>query len=174
MRQCHDHVLGAIAKRLSGFRFSEPAEPSIELKARYSAGKLKNVYSVPNGAVPGWSVHFYCGAKSRYFAFFKYDWVSACRIADCIMLRIGARRCKTIRPVTPDEYNFGSSLQAELDSKNPVLAELLDRVEKHLDSIGALSSTQSPQALVTRVELLEKQVAVLVQAVQALTPKANA
>jgi hypothetical protein len=173
MRQYSDHVLGSLARKLSECPFDAPADLQPGMKERCQLNKMKNVYACPNGETRGWSVRFYCGSKIRYFAFFKRDWISACRIADCITHRIGSRRLRTARPVTPEDYNFGSAVQAERDLKNnPVLSGYLDEIVKHLESIGALAGgPPTTDPLTARVEALENQVAVLVQALTCITQK---
>jgi len=165
MRTHSDPKLGLLAKRIANSQFTHALDVSAEklskLQTLRSEGKLRGIQWMLPGKFPGgYSIRLYIGGKNRFLGFFKTDWLSACRLADMIILRIGPMRLKHPKPNTEEDYNF-SEEQAKLDwRQEPVIAALLLEVEEHLKSTGALNPKNS-LTLAERVFALESQLEAL-------------
>lgn len=116
-------------------------------------------------------VQAYIGGEMRTFATVPVDVFKAARIADLLTFKFGRFRLLRPRTLTEKDYNF-SEAQARHDyESDEAMRGIVDDVERHLRSIGALSSDtpdpdsvprskrQAMGALSRRLERLETLVA---------------
>lgn len=142
-RPHNDSVLGSIALTLSDYVFPPAKDAAWADKARatlMSGQRFRHVTRWPKGG--GWCVNMYIGGKVRVLATYRSDYMSACRMADLLFFRLGARRLKYNCPAKPSDYNF-SAEQAKHDWETELrLRPTFELLEKHLEELGALTVTQ--------------------------------
>jgi len=168
MRAHADYKLGLLVKRLANAQFSHPLDLSAESLARVtaakSANKLKHIQWLMDNEkfTGGFSVRIYLGGKIRFLGFFKHDWLSACRLADMLIYRLGPMRLKYSRPNTPDDYNFSQS-QSALDwQRETKLTEVILQIEEYFRSTGAISVvSEGSLSTIERICQLERKVELL-------------
>lgn len=133
--------MAQISKALSEYKFKSPAMDSDRwnaIRAAMMNGKrLKNVCMMPSMTL---SVRMYVGGIVRCLAFFRTDYHAACRMADLLVYRLGARRFRYSHLPKANDYNYNEA-QAKRDWElETELHPIFERLENHLESLGALTA----------------------------------